>query len=124
MAKSSVAKSATRPLQPRQWKAIWLLLEGCSNAEVCRQLKISQRTLWNWRNQPRFVAALREHQSELHHESLDRLRAATATAVQRLHQIVADPDAPAAACVSAAKVLLNSALTYHRYMKIEESRDI
>lgn len=63
MKKAEMANSSRSPLEikkltPRQRKGLQLILDGVSQDEVCEQLNITSRTLWNWRQLPAWDATL------------------------------------------------------------------
>lgn len=58
-------------MTPDKLRAVELLAEGSTPIEqVAKQLGLNRRTLWTWRQEPAFLAALKAYEAELEQDSL------------------------------------------------------
>ncbi len=70
MADRDVEKCKTNPipsrrLSPRQLAGVALLLAGYTALEVARQLRVNPRTVFRWKQDPRFIAEIDRRAAEL-----------------------------------------------------------
>jgi hypothetical protein len=66
------------------------------------------------------MTALREAQRQALQDSTGQLGAASTRAVEALHEVLDDPGAPAAARVSASRVILDSAFKFLELQEVAE----
>ena len=94
----------------RRGQAVELLAQGISPADVCSRLKITDRTLRRYLQDPAVLTALAQAQGErlegLRRQSLD----GAAKALEVLKNVMNDPLTPPAARVAAARGLADVAL--------------
>ena len=84
MPKSATKRANARQSETRKERALALLASGESVAEAARQLKVSPRTVFRWREDPTFAAELSRLLGEVEGEARDRLRALVPAALDRL----------------------------------------
>lgn len=98
--------------------AIAALLQQPNVADAAKQAGVGHRTLTRWLNSnPEFQAAYKEAKKQVVQGAIDQIRLACQEAVQVLQSIMSDVDAPSRSRVSAAKVILETAM---RSIEIEE----
>jgi hypothetical protein len=73
-------------LNERQLRAVDLLAAGRPVGEVAAELDVDRTTLWRWRQEPLFAAALNGRRLEVWQTSNDRLRALLFRAAEVLEQ--------------------------------------
>ena len=93
-------------LTGRQERALWALLSEPSIAAAAQAAGIGERTLHRWLDDPGFQDAYYDARRQAVGQAVARLQRAACTAVDTLEAVMADLTAPAAARVSAAKVVL------------------
>ncbi|MHB1407792.1 MAG: phBC6A51 family helix-turn-helix protein [Desulfitobacteriaceae bacterium] len=82
------------------------LLTEPSMSEAAKKAGISQSTLFRWHQDPEFHERYREARRQAVSHAITRLQQASTQAVNTLQEIMESNDAPAAAKVSAAKIVL------------------
>lgn len=93
------------------------LLNQPSLKEAAAATGISVVTATHWLRKPEFIELYRQAKSDLVSHAIAKLQSVTGKAVQTLEDVMDDPDAPATAKVSAARVILESSI---RAMEDEE----
>jgi transposase-like protein len=96
-----------RTLTAKQLMAIDALVSGKSLGETAETVGVNRKTLYKWREDPLFQEALHQAQGELHQAAIATLIAASTSAARNLQQIFENKWEPAAARVSAARVVLD-----------------
>lgn len=61
-------------LNEKQRDTIQLLLSGCSIRATATKLKLNERTIYRWKNEPAFRQELNRQRRQIWSESVDRLR--------------------------------------------------
>jgi hypothetical protein len=97
-------------LTARQEKALLALLTESSIREAATASQVGERTLYAWLKEPVFAEAYRQARKEAVSRALGRLQQVAAAAVDTLHAVTTDTEAPAPARVNAAKIILELAV--------------
>lgn len=97
-------------LTPTQEKVLAALLTSRTIEGAAKSAGIGEATLLRWLKKPEFATAYREARREVVTHSIMTLQKATAEAVETLRSVTTDTEAPAAARVSSAKVILDMSL--------------
>lgn len=105
-------------LDERQARAVVLLTQGRTGIETAREVGVDPTTLRRWRRQPEFVAAVSEAQGEAIEAAQVRLGGLLDGALSAIESVLADPNAPPAAKLRAAELVL--ARTYDAAQKTAE----
>lgn len=100
--------SAGVSLTPRQDAAIAALLETGKVVDAARRVKVHERTLRTWLDDPAFLAAYRRARGEVMAHSLGALQQATSEAVKTLRSAMKGRGK--ALAVSAARTVLEHAV--------------
>src|SRR5215212_2067708 len=77
-------------LNDKQRAAIDLLAAGKGCAETARELQITTRTLYNWRQDELFQEALQDRRREMWGRANDRIRALLETSIDVMEQHLKD----------------------------------
>ena len=93
-------------LKPSQQRAILALLQEPSIAKAARTAGVGNRTLHNWLDDPKFVAAFRRAKRHVFEQAIGLTHRYTALAVNTLAKVMVDPSAPYAPRVTAASAIL------------------
>ena len=96
-------------MQPKQQRALDLLLAGHATTAVAAMVGVRRETIWRWTQDPDFAAEVSRRQAERRLAIHAELDAGVLEAVQMLRGLVADPEAPAGARVRAATALMDRA---------------
>jgi hypothetical protein len=96
-------------MQPKQQRALDLLLAGHATTAVAAQVGVRRETIWRWTQDPAFAAEVSRRQAERRQAIHSELDAGVLEAVQMLRGLVVDPEAPAGARVRAATALMDRA---------------
>ena len=96
-------------MQPKQQRALDLLLAGHATTAVAAEVGVRRETIWRWTQDPAFAAEVSRRQAERRQAIHSELDAGVLEAVQMLRGLVADPEAPAGARVRAATALMDRA---------------
>ena len=96
-------------MQPKQQRALDLLLAGHATTAVAAMVGVRRETIWRWTQDPAFAAEVSRRQAERRQAIHSELDAGVLEAVQMLRGLVADPEAPAGARVRAATALMDRA---------------
>ena len=107
-------------LTTKQERALQALLSSRNNQEAVAAADVDESTLWRYMKDDKFKARLREAQRGAMHHAESRLQQLSSTAVNVLEELMVKEDAPAAARISAARTIINTAL---RVSEIEELRE-
>ena len=93
----------------KQNTAATLMLEGMSDTDIAKRLRVSRVTVWRWRNSPEVVAILSaERNRRIEHVS-DRMRSLVDKALDVIESVIDDPSTAPMVRVKAATVILNRA---------------
>ena len=95
-------------LTDRQEEGVEALLATISVGAAAQQIGVSRTTIYRWLKQPAFAERLREARHEAMRRGIHRLHQVAEEAAVVLHEIMVNPEAPAAARVTAAR----SAITF------------
>jgi DNA mismatch repair ATPase MutS len=107
-------------LTPKQHKALAALLSEPTVILAAAKVKVGERTLHTWLHEPTFDAAYTALRHEAVGLAVGRLQHATGSAVDALVDVLdAEPPAPAAVRVSAAKVVLEYAIRFRELDELE-----
>ncbi len=79
-------------LTPKQQKFIWHFVTCLSIQEACEKSGITAKTFRNWKKNDAFRNYLKEKQSELMEEALDKLKMSITIAVENLIHALNSPD--------------------------------
>jgi hypothetical protein len=71
-------------LSPQQWQAISLLVAGKRQADIAREIDVSEETLSRWRNSPIYGAALNQAVRDSYSSTIGLVRDAVADAVMAI----------------------------------------
>lgn len=96
-------------LSPKQRKAIEALLTEPTVKAAAARAGVNERTLRRYLTDKEFQAAYQEARRESMRRVTARLQQAAGSAVNTLAAIHADPNLPASARVSAARIILDTA---------------
>ena len=77
-------------LSDRQQLAMPLVVAGKADKEVADEVKVTRETVWRWRHQPEFIAALNTYRKEVFGATKERLRDLVTGAVEALAEGLAD----------------------------------
>ena len=77
-------------LSDRQQLAMPLVVAGKADKEVADEVKVTRETVWRWRHQPEFIAALNTYRKEVFGATQERLRDLVTGAVEALAEGLAD----------------------------------
>lgn len=99
-------------LTERQRLAVHLLAQGKTIRETARQLGVSEKTVWSYRQRPAVQNAIYFLQTEMMNEGGGRSLTAIPEAMTCLKAIVADPEARDADKIAASKALISSANSF------------
>jgi hypothetical protein len=98
-------------LHGKQVAAIPALLAQRTIAAAAHQVGVGERTLLRWlQEDSTFQTAYREARRAVVQQAITQVQRATGEAVETLRSVMQDADAPASAKVSAAKVILETAV--------------
>ena len=106
-------------LPQKQAKAVISLLNSRTISEAASQTGVNESTMWRWMREEAFQEALQEAKHRLLAQAVIQLQQATGEAVETLRTIITDKDAPASSRVSAAKVVLETAVKVGKIEEIE-----
>ena len=97
----------SKPLTPKQQRAVLLISQGLTADEVATQLKMSPGTINNWRSQnERFRKQLEETQQEMFSSGVNQLKALVQAAAHTLFHVMDDPTAANRDKIAAARTVL------------------
>jgi hypothetical protein len=91
-------------------QAIAALLSSRTIADAAQACRLGERTLKRWLATPEFQEEFRQAKKESLRAAAARLNAAAGMATETLKAIADDPTSPAAARVTAARTILESAM--------------
>lgn len=82
-------------LSRRQERAIFELVNPANRtlANIAKKIGVTERTLYNWLNNPHFQDSLRKEREKLLQEGIANLKATFNTAVLTLGKLISDKDA-------------------------------
>jgi transposase-like protein len=111
-------------MQPKQQRALELILAGHSVTDIAAQVGVRRETVWRWRNDPSFASEVSVRQAQRRQAIHDELDAGVIESVRMLRGLVADTDAPPGARVRAATALMDRAgLTPAYAVEVRHSAD-
>jgi len=96
----------SRPLSVEQKNAIELLVQGRSDRSVAEAVGINRSTLYEWRKNPFFLAALNKQRNDMWKDSRERLKNLAGSALDTIERQLANDDGRIA--LSASKIILKS----------------
>ena len=96
-------------MQPKQQRALELILAGHSVTDIAAQVGVRRETIWRWRQDPGFASEVSVHQAQRRQAIHDELDAGVIESVRMLRGLVADTEAPSGARVRAATALMDRA---------------
>jgi transposase-like protein len=112
-------KIREKKLNSKQSKAIILLLEDKSIAEIAGILKVALNTLYKWlETNEVFIKAYAEAREKIFSEALEQLKEASREAVKTLREVMR-PGYKESARVSASKTILELALKMKEINELE-----
>ncbi|HQN30547.1 MAG TPA: phBC6A51 family helix-turn-helix protein [Methanothrix soehngenii] len=95
-----------RPLSVEQQNAIEFLIQGRSDRSVAEAIGVNRSTIWEWRKNPIFVAALNKQRNDMWKESRERLKTLASFALDTIERQLANDDGRIA--LDASKLILKS----------------
>lgn len=98
------AKRNSAGLSPGQLKAIEMIVEGQSYKEVCEEVGISKSGLAKWRCNKNFVKELSKNRKQATKEAQNMAATNASYALQRIVEIIDDPEATRTQLAAAVKV--------------------
>ncbi len=101
-----------RPLSIEQQNAIEFLIQGRSDRSVAEAVGINRSTLYEWRKNPIFVAALNKQRNEMWKESRERLKTLAGSALDTIERQLANDDGRIA--LAASKLILQNNQTLNK----------
>ena len=111
-------------MQPKQQRALELILAGHSVTDIASQVGVRRETVWRWRQDPSFASEVSVRQGQRRQAIHDELDAGVIESVRMLRGLVADTDAPPGARVRAATALMDRAgLTPAYAVEVRHSAD-
>ena len=111
-------------MQPKQQRALDLMLAGHTTTEVAAQIGVRRETVWRYTQDPAFAAEVSRRRAERRMAIHAELDAGVRQAVQMLRGLVSDPEAPPGARVRAATALMDRAgLTPAYAVQVRHSDD-
>ncbi len=96
-------------MQPKQQRALDLILAGHSTTDIAAQVGVRRETIWRWRQDPSFAAEVSVRQAQRRRSIHDELDAGVLESVKMLRGLVNDTEAPPGARVRAATALMDRA---------------
>lgn len=91
-------------LSPGQLKAIEMIVEGRSYKEVCDEVGISKSGLAKWRCNKNFIKELSKNRKQATKEAQNMAATNASYALQRIIEIIDDPEATRTQLAAAVKV--------------------
>ena len=125
---SPVAKAKTPPiprihiLEERKRQCGVLLAQGKTVKSVARRLGVTEKTVWNYRQDPAVQKVIRETQVEFEDMGGGMAMMVIPDAIAVLQQIIADPDARDSDKIQAARTLMAGSANYQERQLLQ--RDI
>lgn len=107
-------------LKARQIGAIEALCREPDLGRAAKVAGVSKATLWRWLQEEKFSKAYRAARGRLLDEALAGLESSAGDAIKTLREVMADPEATAAARVSAARTSLELLLRLRDSLQLEE----
>jgi hypothetical protein len=93
----ATSRNGVQQLDARQLRAVDLLAEGQTDAQVASDLELDRSTVWRWRTaDPAFRAELARRREELWRSSADRMRALMPRALDVIEKAIEEGDRQAA----------------------------
>ena len=105
-------------LNTKHRQCIRLLADGLTVAEAAQVLGVGERTVYNWRAKPEFLAALRSADADNLREISRKLTTSSDTALGVLETIMNDTTAPASVRVRAASEILNHRARFYELVNL------
>jgi hypothetical protein len=106
-------------LSARQKRFLQALLNSKSAREAARKVKVGEKTAYRWLRQPAFREALAEAEADLLEAATRRLLALQASALDAVGAVLADEHLPPTYRLSAARLVLDSALRFYDVTSLE-----
>lgn len=107
-------------LTSNQRRAIEALAAGESINETARKANVSPRTIYRWRSDPTFAAALRTADADHLAETARKLTAATDRAVEVLLGVLDDTKAAAGVKLRAVELVLTHRAKFYELLTISD----
>src|SRR5690349_21826462 len=104
------ATSDASRLTPKQERGVLALLEHSTLEEAASAAGVGKTTLWRWLQMPDFQAAFMQARRDAVRHAVARLQKYAGEAVETLHAVMTDTNAPAFARTGAAKAMLDYAM--------------
>ena len=99
-------RNAPNNLSPKQEKAIVALLNEHSVTKAAQAVKVCEKTIYRWLDEPHFAAAYRKARREAFGQAIAMTQRYAPLAVHTLAQVMTDPKSPTTAKVNAASTIL------------------
>jgi hypothetical protein len=80
-------------MQPKQQRALELILAGHSVTDIAAQVGVRRETVWRWRQDRSFASEVSRRQAERRQAIHDELDAGVIESVRMMRRLVADTDA-------------------------------
>ena len=106
MTEEPTKSDKNRPLSIEQQNAIEILLQGRSDRSEAEAVGINRSTLYEWRKNPIFVAALNRQRNDMWKDSRERLKNLAGLALDTIERQLANEDGRIA--LTASKIILKS----------------
>ncbi len=107
-------------LNTKHKACIRLLADGSTVAEAALALGVGERTVYNWRAKPEFLAALRSADAEALQEISRKLTVATDSALDVLLTVMNDSENPPGVRVRAADSILKHRAAFYELVSLGE----
>lgn len=112
-------------LTDRQRLAVRLLAQGRTIREVSRALNVSEKTIWNYRQQPAVQKAIVQQQTQLIEEGGGQSVTSIPQAMTCLQEIINDPNARDSDRIAASRAVLSAANSFGERQLLERKlRDL
>ena len=112
-----------RRLRPTEERAIRALLTQRTIADAARQARVSERSMYRWLKDDRFREELRQAHREALNHTAGRLQQISQDAVQALHAVINQANAPAFSRAYAARIAIEFGFKAAGYTDVVERLD-
>ncbi len=96
-------------LEPKHYKAITLLIAGHTTDEIAKSTGVGKKSIEAWKRHPEFNKIYRQALSQSFDEGMAKLLLGIDKAVEKLIEIIDDPDVGSRTRLTAINVLLTHA---------------
>ena len=104
----------------RMEEAVAALLDCRSVKEAAAAVGMHENTLLRWMSEPAFEAMYKDARRQVLNAAIGRLQGLVSVAVQTLHDVMVDGEAPSSSRVSAARATLETAIKLAEVQELAE----